>query len=171
MIKNYLVLLFIAFSFHLSANNLLLEADSIAVDIKLEISVTNDSLFLKALNKTVSPLSIFIYSRKTESLYKNVVVSSLDSLVLFSFDDLDKDKIRNYLKEHYHFTYFFGDYKNIKHNDDYLYRLPLQKGKKYEVSQGIKGKFSHNHVKSLYAIDFQLEIGEPVFAAREGKVV
>jgi murein DD-endopeptidase MepM/ murein hydrolase activator NlpD len=171
MIKNYLLLIFIFCSCHLSAKSLFVEVDSVAADLKLVLSITDDSLFLKALNQTVSPLSVYIYSKKTDSLYKNVVVSSLDSIVLFRFDDLDKDKMREYLSQNYHFTYFFGDYANIKHDDSYVYRLPFKKGKKIEVSQGIKGKYSHNHIKSLYAIDFQLEVGEPVYAARGGKVV
>ena len=68
-------------------------------------------------------------------------------------------------------TYYIGDPEKINPNTDYLYRLPFKKGKKYKVTQGFNGKFSHYGSISQYAIDFKLEIGEPVYAAREGMVV
>jgi len=59
----------------------------------------------------------------------------------------------------------------VQHNDDYLYSLPFKKGKKFSVTQSFNGKFSHNNDISRYAIDFGLQIGDQVHAAREGIVV
>ena len=68
-------------------------------------------------------------------------------------------------------SYYWGHKSLINPDLDYAYRFPFKKGKKYEVSQSFNGKFSHNDEKSKYAIDFQLNIGEPVYAAREGIVI
>jgi len=59
---------------------------------------------------------------------------------------------------------------SARHDADYRYAVPFQKGKKVRVSQGFNGKTSHNGY-SRYAVDFAVPVGTPVYAAREGKVV
>lgn len=54
-----------------------------------------------------------------------------------------------------------------EHDNDFLYELPFESGKSYVVSQGYNGRFSH---RGENAIDFGLDIGEKVFAARGGIV-
>ncbi|MDF1696399.1 MAG: M23 family metallopeptidase [Saprospiraceae bacterium] len=61
---------------------------------------------------------------------------------------------------------YTGDVKS-EHDNDYLYQLPFEKGATYIVSQGYNGKFSH---QGENAIDFALEVGEKVYAARGGIV-
>ena len=51
--------------------------------------------------------------------------------------------------------------------DSYVYELPFEKGKSFEVVQGYGGRFSH---KNKAAIDFRMPEGTPVHAAREGIV-
>ncbi len=67
----------------------------------------------------------------------------------------------------YSFRYFFGDV-TAEHNDDYVYSLPYTGGKRFRVVQGYNGKNSH---QGENALDFNLPAGEPVLAARPGKVV
>ncbi len=55
------------------------------------------------------------------------------------------------------------------HDDDYLYRLPYAKGKKYWVIQGYGSRFSHTGLEE-YTVDFDMSVGTPVYAAREGVV-
>jgi murein DD-endopeptidase MepM/ murein hydrolase activator NlpD len=50
------------------------------------------------------------------------------------------------------------------------YRLPFQAGTSHRVLQGFNGAFSH-HGKDAYAVDWDLEEGTPVLAAREGIVL
>lgn len=52
--------------------------------------------------------------------------------------------------------------KNI---DNYEYELPFKKGAKYRIVQGYGGLFSHSNIA---AIDFEMPIGTPVCAARDG---
>jgi len=48
------------------------------------------------------------------------------------------------------------------------YRLPWAHGQKHTVTQGYFGKMTH---QGLYALDFDLDEGTPVLAAREGVVI
>jgi len=54
------------------------------------------------------------------------------------------------------------------HSKDYPYHIPYSKKRKYEVIQSFNGKFSHRLPTSKYAIDFDMPIGTPILAAREG---
>jgi murein DD-endopeptidase MepM/ murein hydrolase activator NlpD len=54
-----------------------------------------------------------------------------------------------------------------KNVDDYIYELPFEKGTKHRIVQGYGGLFSHSH---LAALDFEMPVGTPVYAAREGTV-
>lgn len=54
--------------------------------------------------------------------------------------------------------------KNI---DSYIYSLPFKEGTRHKVVQGYGGLFSH---KNTAAIDFEMPVGTPVMAAREGVV-
>lgn len=54
-----------------------------------------------------------------------------------------------------------------KNEDAYIYGLPFKKGSSHRVIQGYGGLFSHSHVA---AIDFEMAVGTPVCAARDGVV-
>lgn len=56
------------------------------------------------------------------------------------------------------------------HDDSAVYQLPFAAGTKYKVTQGYNGSYSHKG-SNLYAIDWQMPEGTPVFAARGGIVV
>lgn len=72
----------------------------------------------------------------------------------------------------YNLIYSFaeGDPATAEHDDDYLYLFPFEHGTKHRVTQGYNGTFSHFD-ENQYAIDFNLDEGTPVYAAREGIVV
>lgn len=52
-----------------------------------------------------------------------------------------------------------------------IYQLPFPHDKSYKVIQGYEGSFSHNSDFSRYALDFNLQVGDTVCAARDGIVV
>lgn len=60
--------------------------------------------------------------------------------------------------------------KDAKHERGYLYRLPYARGKAHMVAQGFNGKQTHKGA-SRYAIDFQMNIGTKIYAARDGIVI
>jgi murein DD-endopeptidase MepM/ murein hydrolase activator NlpD len=57
-----------------------------------------------------------------------------------------------------------------KHDDTVVYALPYAAGKSYPVSQGFHGSYSHT-AGDAFAIDFKMDEGTPVHAARGGVVV
>lgn len=69
---------------------------------------------------------------------------------------------------HYSYDWAFGD-RNAAHNDDHVYRLPYASGRSYRVIQGFGSRFSHTGTEQ-YAVDFRMEEGTPVHAARGGVV-
>lgn len=64
--------------------------------------------------------------------------------------------------------YLIGDPNGVKHNDKYRYHFPFAKNKSSKIVQSYKGNFSHQSNHSRYAIDFKMEIGDTIYAAREG---
>lgn len=54
--------------------------------------------------------------------------------------------------------------------DDYIYTFPFNHGSKFRLDQGYGGKFSHQD-ENFYALDFTMDIGTPVHAARDGVVI
>lgn len=59
---------------------------------------------------------------------------------------------------------------NARHDDDYRYRLPFAPRATFRILQGYHGSFSHDGLES-YTIDFDMPVGTPVYAARQGTVV
>jgi len=132
----------------------------------------NDTLKLLAKNKLHTPIEIYFTAKKTQKEVGSFLLKPKDSLVLISYHGhlSDTTFFARFL-DSIHIGYSFGHHAVTKPDKDYLYRLPFKKGKKYTVSQGPNGKFTHNSTLSRYAIDFEMAVGEPVYAAREGTVV
>lgn len=61
-----------------------------------------------------------------------------------------------------------GD-KDAIHDDDHMYSLPYASGTRYRVLQGYGSRFSHTGLEE-FAIDFDMPVGTPVHAARDGVV-
>ncbi len=68
----------------------------------------------------------------------------------------------------YSYTSRIGDAFNATHDNDHVYQLPFEQGKRFLIGQGYNGAFSHRGEK---AIDFVMPEGTPVCAAREGLVI
>ena len=58
---------------------------------------------------------------------------------------------------------------DAEHDDDTIYMLPYASGSSYRVLQGYSSRFSHTGLEQ-YAIDFKMDVGTPVHAARGGVV-
>ena len=59
--------------------------------------------------------------------------------------------------------------QNAHHDDSVIYRLPYEPGTAYRVLQGFGSRFSHTG-HERYAVDFAMDVGTPVHAARDGLV-
>lgn len=135
-----------------------------------------DTLYLTLVNNMYGPVEVKIFPN--DELKK--VISAKEYFILKARDSMERAvsipmaiiKDSSDLR----FTDFAKvDLKlglpSTKHVEDYEYALPYPKGKKYRIVQGFNGKFTHNSKKSRYAIDFNLNIGDTICAAREGIVV
>ena len=67
------------------------------------------------------------------------------------------------------YKYYIGDIE-ARHNDHFAYRLPYRIGSEYKLTQGFNGSFSHTG-DLRHALDFHMETGSQVYAARGGVVV
>ncbi|WP_375579165.1 M23 family metallopeptidase [Marivirga tractuosa] len=81
--------------------------------------------------------------------------------------ELKKIKMDKGTSFDFNFLYTIGD-PSLKVDEDYPYLLPYQHGKRVRVGQGNNGAGTH---RGINAIDFNLEIGDSVFAARSGLVI
>lgn len=141
-------------------------------DLSLDWKKHDDTLSLIAENRLLTSLQIDFYSRKDSTLLKSFLLQPKASIDLLDYSGNLADSIfKSQFNDSVRISYVWGHASQIDPDLDYLYRFPLKKGKKYEVSQGFNGKTSHFSKKSKYAIDFQLDVGEPVYAARGGTVV
>lgn len=68
------------------------------------------------------------------------------------------------------YTYYatWGNLRAV-HDDSFVYQLPFASGEAYPVSQGFHGAYSHTGGDS-FAIDFKMNEGTHVHAARDGVV-
>ena len=131
-----------------------------------------DSLLLVAKSKQLAPIQIYFHSRKTDEQLEDFLLPPQDSIILIRqlsspADSVFQQKIRDSVR----ISYFLGHSSLIQPDTNYLYRLPFKKGLKIKVNQGFFGKKSHNTEISKYAIDFNLKVGDPVYAARDGLVI
>jgi murein DD-endopeptidase MepM/ murein hydrolase activator NlpD len=63
--------------------------------------------------------------------------------------------------------YFSVGSEVTRNLDSYIYELPFKQGTSHRVVQGYGGRFSH---KNKACLDFEMPVGTPVYAAREGEV-
>ncbi|WP_197276119.1 M23 family metallopeptidase [Mangrovimonas sp. TPBH4] len=126
---------------------------------------------LKAISKSYAPIEIIISDRQTERELYSLLLQSFDSIEILKLKGKNLDSVKQKISDSLKIGYYFGHPEIIKPDLNHPYTLPFRKNKAYEVSQGFNGKTSHNHIASRYAIDFQLNVGEPIYAARSGTVV
>ena len=69
----------------------------------------------------------------------------------------------------YEFDWHRGDYR-AEPDHSVIYRLPFEERREVEVTQSCNGSFSHFRA-SFFAVDFGLLTGDPVHAARAGRVI
>ncbi|MFC3880516.1 M23 family metallopeptidase [Algoriphagus namhaensis] len=128
-----------------------------------------DTAFLVAVNQLYAPLEVILDVKNQDE--KSFLIEPLDSAVLMSHPKIIIGKKSGSIQINYRIDYHMGHPDLTKVDLDYPYRFPFEKGKAVSVSQGWRGKATHNTSESLFAIDFQMDEGEKVFAAREGTVV
>ena len=146
-------------------------------NLQWKSEIKNDSVYYHLVNTFYAPFEITIKNKKPEIegkfIYnKQFVVqkrSTYSSAIKIPLN-LARDTVNFDFSQVLSTYSVLGDPNKAKHDDNYRYSFPFSKGKFYKVTQSFNGKKSHFSKKSKYAIDFNLKIGDTVFAAREGIV-
>jgi len=95
------------------------------------------------------------------------VIEEEDSLRFAELRQIDPDQGYRW---NYTIQTYYGSFA-AEHDDDHVYDLPYAPGKSYRVGQGYNGTFSHSDDFNRYGLDFFMEEGEAVHAARGGIVI
>ncbi len=101
---------------------------------------------------------------KPENPFTKLLPANRMEIFLFSLVP-EPGKKYSYL---YSYHYVLGDPKSVHHDDSFPYLLPYENGTTHLVSQGYNGQYSH---RGLFALDFIMDPGTKVTAARGGIVV
>ncbi len=165
LISTFSIFLFILFNFPLSAQ---VELDWLELS---EEPGPDGSTHLYAVNKGYCPLSIVLDFDKLKNLkvkqsvpIKKVIPNGDEPILIATLIPLKNKSTEYGIK----MAYFLGNTIKTIHNDDYVYLLPFEKGKKCVIGQGYNGKYSH---AGLNAIDFDMKEGTKVCASRPGIVI
>lgn len=68
------------------------------------------------------------------------------------------------------YTYARGIPDEVNHDDNHEYVLPFEHGERFRLDQAYRGDFTHDG-ENEYALDFAMDEGTPVHAARAGTVI
>lgn len=99
--------------------------------------------------------------------WRGVIAPDTTEQLLFSLvPTVDRGQIG------YNLVYSFaeGDPDTVNHDDSVLYLFPFEHGTKHRLTQGHNGEFSH-FGENQYAVDFAMDVGTAIYAARGGRVV
>lgn len=140
-------------------------------DIRFYNETSGKEILIFADNEEIMPMSAkfdFKLDNLISTLSNNeiIVIPAKAKKILIAKLTPIKPNAGN--KFSYNNTYNFGNALQEDYDKDYIYYLPFEKGKTQRIYQGYNGKFSHQNTNAL---DFDLKIGDKIFAAREGIVV
>ena len=124
-----------------------------------EVYVDNNDIVQYSLKLN---LNLFNYHTNIKNPILKVLPAKTKKILLVKV----KRKSNNNAKFSYKFKSQAGNY-NAKHNENQIYLLPFEHGKKFYLSQGYNGIWSH---QGEFAIDFHMEEGEKIYSARGGIV-
>ncbi|MEJ5284640.1 MAG: M23 family metallopeptidase [Brevinematia bacterium] len=115
-------------------------------------------------NSNIVPYQVVIVFKRNKEIFSFVVKPGSVSNFLFSYTN------NSQFEPLYSVKKIIGDPYSVKVNEDYPYLLPFAHGIEFKVSQGYGTRFTHRGWLK-YSIDFSMNVGTPVYAARGGVVV
>ena len=139
-------------------------------EVKVYLDKKSDLLDFYVKNKSLAPITIDfdleVQDLTSDTEQHQFVVEANSEKKLFSLSGTDASGRWNC---HSDYSYRIGS-ADCEHDDSYLYRIPFEKGKAVEVTQGFEGGYSHSG-ELCYAVDWAVPEGTPVYAARGGVVI
>ena len=143
-----------------------------SANVALEMVAEGDGHVLIARNLRPAPSELFIEPRSgSPEGMRVLVLPPMAELPVLRSAAPDAAAARAELGAAWRIRSVMGSPETAAPDTDHLYRLPFAEGRTYRLAQGFGGKQSHQSEASHYALDFQLEEGEAVHAARGGTVV
>lgn len=140
-------------------------------EVQFYNEVVNREVFIYADNKEEMPMSAqfqFKLKNLNCTLPNDEIVVIPPKTRKFLIAKLAPIKANEGNSFSYSNSYNFGNALQETFDDDYIYSLPFEKGKTQSIFQGYDGKFSH---QNEFALDFDLKIGAPIVASRDGIAV
>ncbi len=153
-----------------------LAGSCIAQDLGFLKQIGQDSILIGVHNNLHAPLTIwFTPKQETQNMARGsgLIMQPLDTVqrvMAIPFSAVQDTTTINPL-DYFDFKGFLGDSTQTIHDDNAVYRFPFEPNKRIKIIQSFGGKFTHNTPQSYYAIDFGTQIGDTIYAAREGRVV
>ena len=135
-----------------------------AQENKGNIDFYMENLFEMHVSATLFIKDIQGYTSSSVLPYK-LVLQAKEKIKVLSLENTDDKKHVGHFNSHISWAKGSIDAKPDK---DFIYALPFRD--KHRVSQGFNGQTSHKG-NAKYAVDFAMDIGTGVYAARGGKVV
>ena len=135
-----------------------------ATENKGDIDFYIENLFLMHVSTTLFIQNIQGYTSKSTLPYKLVLEGKQKVKALTLRNSSLKKHVGSFSS---HISWSKGSI-DAKEDKNFIYALPFHNSQR--VSQGFNGKTSHKG-NGRYAVDFAMQIGTPVYAARAGKVV
>jgi murein DD-endopeptidase MepM/ murein hydrolase activator NlpD len=152
-------------------NNILLAKEDY-INVYVE-EIKTGGYYIYADNKQIIPCFIKIEFGELINLepsvklpYQTVLKSSSIKNLILTLKPAKSDESYSFK---YNFMYNLGD-PDAKPDDAAVYLFPFEHGRKYHLSQGNNSSLTHFN-ENKYAFDFEMDIGTPIAAARDGIVV
>lgn len=136
----------------------------------IQVELKDDVFTFFMLNTIEAPLTISFENKGFKNLKPSVTFPHAQSCAAKKRCTLFTARlIEDFGGWHYpHSIQAKRGFLNVSHDDSFVYRLPYQLSTRRRVGQGYNGEFSH---RGEYAIDWNMPVGTPVYAARGGKVI
>jgi murein DD-endopeptidase MepM/ murein hydrolase activator NlpD len=146
--------------------------ESCSRDVMCVSAVPNgDGVDIYVQNRQTAEITVTLDAKLTNmstnrSLPYTATYPGLKTVKAFTLQAADAKQLWDY---RWSYKWDWGPMQ-AKHDDSYLYSLPYESGKAYRIDQGYNGHFSH-FGDFQYSIDWNMPVGTPILAAREGVVV
>lgn len=142
-------------------------------DINIYGDQSGDSIIFYGENENYAPYNVTIKFPSLKNLvssvklpYEFVIPAKSKKYKILTLTQQNVKKSSGYGIE---YSFIMGN-PNAEHDDNYVYIFPYEHGKKFKIDQGYHGDSTH-HDDNEYALDFSMDIGTPISAAREGIIV
>lgn len=142
-------------------------------EVRLYERATPDGVALVAQNTYFAPVQIAFRLTNLENVAADAPHTGLTTLQARSEAQIaviDRADGSAQMSFQTHFQYLPGE-PGAEHAPDAPYRLPFAVASSFRVSQAFPQTLTHSDPSSRHAIDFEMPIGTPIYAARAGTVI